>query len=271
MKKHAPGDTQSSAPPRVILCAGLKSSGSTWLYNVVSKILKAGVKRAADGPGRRATDAKILQFYADSLLAFPPLAVRASHLIVKTHVPDQSLNVLAMFSHARVFLTVREPRDSIASEMRRFGHPFAECLRDIVPSTAHLAALPPDSDPQVFRYEDRFFDKSQTITRIAKLLRVSLDPGMIQNIFEQHTRAVVRKRIRALERRGVFGTVPHPDRFDPASHWHPGHVGDAETGKFAAVLSAAQQQAVLSATANFRRVFHYSGVQGAPRQRTVRT
>ena len=33
--------------PRVILCVGLKSSGSTWLYNVVIQLLKEKYARAA--------------------------------------------------------------------------------------------------------------------------------------------------------------------------------------------------------------------------------
>jgi hypothetical protein len=244
--------------PRLIICAGLKSSGSTWLYNVVAEILKTSKKNSGGERPPPARGFKILQFYADSVAAFPPQAACASGLLVKSHIPDDSLNVLVTFGHACLFLTVREPRDSIVSAIQRFGHSFDKALEELGTSSARLAALPNRFDPHVLRYEDRFFEEPRTISQIARILGLPLDPAIAGRIFDRHTRAAVTKRIRALEKRGVFGKVPDPDRFDPASHWHPGHIGDAESGKFAAVLSPAQQRAVLSATSEFRRAFGYS-------------
>lgn len=255
--------------PELILCAGLKSSGSTWLYNVVSKILKEGHRQKPGGPRSQRGKLSIMTFYADSVSAFPPQAAKATHLVIKTHVPDESLVILTRFSHARVFLTVREPRDSVASVMQRFGHNFSQSLGELAMSSARLAALCDSFDPVIFHYEERFFDNPQTVARIAKSLGVSLGADGIQRVFEQHTRVRVKRQIQNLERRGAFGTVAHPDRFDPVSHWHPGHVGDTESGKFARVLTSSQQRAVLSVTTAFRGAFGYLQ-RTAPRSAGVR-
>jgi hypothetical protein len=66
-----------------------------------------------------------------------------------------------------------------------------------------------------------------------------------------------------LERRGAFGRKPDPDRFDPATHWHPGHVGDATTGKHAQILSAAQERAILAALREYSAVFGYRSLRSA--------
>lgn len=240
---------------RVILCAGLKGSGSTWLYNVVTEILKEGACRAAASQPR--SSPRIMQFYADAVSAFPPQAASVFQLVIKTHVPDESLNVFAAFAHASVLLTIREPRDSVASVMQRFGHPFDTALGEIAAGSARLAAFRTTYDPPVFRYEDRFFERPETIAQLARILRVPLAQRAAEKIFKRHTRPAVAKRIRALEKQGAFGQIPDPDRFDPASHWHPGHIGDAASGKFASVLSSPQQRRILSATAEFRRAFGY--------------
>src|ERR1041385_6431800 len=107
----APGRSGRSSPrlpSRLVICAGLKSSGSTWLYNVVAEILKRAKRRAA---GR---SVRIAQFYADTIDTFPKQAEYASDLVVKTHIPSRSLQFLITVAAGRVLLTVRDPRDAIA-------------------------------------------------------------------------------------------------------------------------------------------------------------
>src|SRR5262249_30276781 len=49
--RHAP-------PSRIVLCVGLKSSGSTWLYNAVIRLLKEEKRRSKN---------RIAAFYADKV------------------------------------------------------------------------------------------------------------------------------------------------------------------------------------------------------------
>jgi Sulfotransferase domain len=244
--------------PKLVLCAGLKSSGSTWLYNVVSHILRAG-SSASRGNRRTSSPraASVLQFYADTLETFPQKAECASYLVVKTHVPSASLQFLASFSRACVFLTVREPRDSVASVVQRFGHSFDNALDEIAQGSTRMVEFADIYRPKVFRYEDRFYEDPETVSRIAEILKVRVPKILLKNIFDLHTSEAVEHRVKVLQRRGVFGQVPHPDQFDPKTHWHPGHVGDREIGKYPKVLSSKQQRTVLTSMREFCRAFGY--------------
>ena len=55
----------------------------------------------------------------------------------------------------------------------------------------------------------------------------------------------------------AFGAAPTPDHFDPATHWHPGHVGDGRMGKYAEFLTAAQQEEILTRTRDYCKRFGY--------------
>src|ERR1051326_1824676 len=100
----------SGRSPKLVLCAGLKSSGSTWLYNAVIQICEAS-------EGKKVTSGRVRPFYADRISDFPAGAERSKILVVKTHIPSPSLLFLTLFTRGTVFMTVREPRDAIASLM----------------------------------------------------------------------------------------------------------------------------------------------------------
>src|SRR5690242_19705359 len=93
-------------PPAIVLCAGLKSSGSTWLFNAVIELCRA--KSKTRRPRRR-----LVAFYAETVAQFPTGSERADLLVVKTHIPSASLVYLTGFAGGTTFLTVREPRDSV--------------------------------------------------------------------------------------------------------------------------------------------------------------
>lgn len=232
-------------PPGLVLCAGLKSSASTWLFNAVIGLLRAEGRRVA-------------AFYADDIGDFPAGAERADTIVVKTHIPSQALQFAAHLMGAVVFVTVREPRDAIASLMLRFHHSFDNCLREVKAGAAAMVELS-RSKPLTLRYERRFYDREPTMRLIATRLGVAVNDDTLRTIAASLTRDAVKAKIARLQRAGTFGARSDPDRFDPKTHWHPGHVGDGASGKYAAALSPRQQRAVLSATREFRRVFGYDG------------
>ena len=234
-----------TAPPRVILCAGVKSSGSTWLYNVVIAVLK---QRRRSG---------VMAFYADNFAMIPPGTERARFLVIKCHEPSRALVYLMRLTRGTMFVTLREPRDVIASLLQRFGHSYEGALRETMRHAAHLAELVRQEKNHRFRYESSFTDRSASIDRIARILGVRLSAAARERIFRSLTRDAVRKKIGVLERKGKFGKKPNADSFDPDTHWHPGHVGDGSIGKHAAVLTKKQQTEVLAATREYRRQFGY--------------
>src|SRR5262249_30835146 len=109
----------------------------------------------------------------------------------------------------------------------------------------------------VYRYEDGFFDRFETVSEIADVLGVKVSKAAQLRIFHTLTRDEVRKTIGNLKKKGKFGKKPDANSFDPKTHWHPGHVGDGKIGKFETVLSPAQQKKVLAATRDYTKYFFY--------------
>lgn len=237
-------------PPKIVLCLGLKSSGSTWLYNVVLQILR-------ERSGRAGSE-KIAALYADSFAMLPAKAARADRLVIKSHEPSDALMFLARFSRARIFVTVREPRDAVASLMLRFHHAFDATLKDMERQSKRIADLARSERAPVFRYEEQFYEKKETVARLADLLDTPLSKAARDRIFRSLTRDAVRKKITALKKTGKLGRRPTADSFDPTTQWHPGHVGDATVGKFATILSLEQQRSIASATRGYCRQFGYA-------------
>ena len=227
--------------PRVVLCLGLKSSGSTWLYNVAIQVLK----EASPKP-------KVAAFYADNFRMLPTGSDAADVLVIKTHEPTDAILYLTRFARGRMLVTVREPRDAAASLMQRFGHSFEGALKDVTAEGAILAALKRRVPSMVFRYEDGFTENEKTVARIARHLGVALSDAARRRIFRALTKEAVKKKIGK-----VLAEDAHPDTFDLQTHWHPGHVGDGRVGKYKSVLAPAQQKTVLAATRAYRRAFGY--------------
>ena len=237
--------TIAGPAPRVILCVGLKSSGSTWLYNVVIQLLRAKMRG-----GTKA-------FYADNLAMFPPDTERARILVIKAHEPSKAIVYLMRLTRGCIFLSVREPRDAIASLIQRFGHAFEGALRETARQSVRIAELAHQEDPITYRYENGFYDRSETIGEVAAALGIRTNKAVRERIFRSLTRSAVKKKIDELRKNGKFGVKPNADSFDPATHWHPGHVGDGRVGKHTSVLSKKQQAQVLARTREYCSRFGY--------------
>jgi hypothetical protein len=229
-------------PPRVILCLGLKSSGSTWLYNVAIRILKEA----------RPSKGTVAAFFADRSDMLPGGAEKADILVIKSHEPSKAILFLTRFAHGKVLVSVREPRDSVASLMQRFGHSFDSALRDVRVGAGHVVALSREAGTLTLRYEDGFADDERTVDKVARFLGVRLSKAARGRIFRSLTREAVRKKIDKLHKNET-----DPNAFDFTTQWHPGHVGDGRVGKFKKVLSAAQQKKIEDATKDYAKAFGY--------------
>ena len=245
-----------------VLCAGLQSSGSTWLFNIVVALYKStGQGTAADSSGHQAGQPSegqsLAQFYADSVESFPNLSRYPDALVIKTHIPDKSLRLLAEICASSVLISVRDPRDAIGSLMARFKFDFETALRKVVKAARHTVELSRRCAPLILRYEDRFYDDAVTVSRIAAFLGLSVSADEITRIWASLTADSVKLAIEEMKRQGVFGEEIKPTAFDPDTHWHPGHVGDLEIGKYARTLSHDQQALVVDSTQEYFRVFGY--------------
>lgn len=219
--------------PRVIICTGMYSSGSTWLFNAVR-----GIGQVAYGAEA------VASCYAETLDRLPPFDPGIRLLVVKCHMPTQAHLWLALASGGECLATIRDPRDAVASLMQRFGLTFDVALRMVAHSAALLAeAVLWIAEP--LRFENGFPADPSTIPLLAARLGMPLSTQDAAQLHGALSPEVISGKIAALEASGIFGDMPAALAKEPETQWHPGHVGDGRIGKFREILDEAQATEVM--------------------------
>lgn len=215
----------------IILNIGPLSSASTWVGNIVAQIVQRG------DPGR-----EYIRSYADSLALLKRMPqTNRCNITMKSHHPGKELGLLAKSGAAKVIMTMRDPRDCVASLMQRFERPFDQSCRDIESSLAHIDEIW-SSDVLRLRYESRFMDKVETIEQIATYLDVPLGRELIQNLHKRFSFSEVKKYIETIpslpasERNLDGGNIS-----DRRTGFFANHMTDGLTGKYARVLDETQK------------------------------
>ncbi len=123
-------------------------------------------------------------------------------------------------------MTMRDPRDAVASLMVYHGHDFDKAFA-LVERTADLCVgFARDRRVQVFQYESGFFADPQTVQKLGEILGYQLPEKIVQRIFNGLQRAEVEKYIAGLPQRpGVLQDRISGDLPDPATQRHTHHAG----------------------------------------------
>jgi hypothetical protein len=242
----------------LIISAGLNGSGSTWAFNLIAAVLERG-----------APDARIHTLYSDLFLD-DVLAADADTTIVKTHRLPAAVRTVAALLRVPIVLTVRDPKDGVASLVSRFGFDFDEALEQVRQSAEALAPLGAAAGILTFRYEDGYTRKRDTVDALAGYLGVALRRDDRDAIWDSLTPDAVRATIDELAASGVFAEGEPAAAFDLKTHWHPGHVGDGRVGTWRTALDALQAARVDGATEAFRAAFGYGDSEPAVRKRSRR-
>src|ERR1700684_1665690 len=108
--------TEGSSPPRVVATIGMHGSASTWVFNVVRELMIAAMG-----------DIQVVSLYADQREQLPDVAGRC--LVIKSHHGSVGLDSWLAEAGARIFLSVRDPRDACVSMCQRFQSPLAHCAQ----------------------------------------------------------------------------------------------------------------------------------------------
>jgi hypothetical protein len=238
--------SRSVPPHSIIITAGLFGSGSTWMFNIVNTMLSLNFP-----------EARLLRIYTEEFLDEDIPRDGMDCVVAKTHRPPSAVRLLARVSNIPILLTLRDPRDAVASMMRRFGYEFGGALEFIRLSGEALAPLVSSPNVLLLRYEDGFTRKAETIDAVAARLGLKLSTSTREAVRAALTPSAVSASIADLTARGTFGDPPRVEMFDPDTHWHPNHVGDGRVGKWREILTNSQAAEVQSATRDFRAAFHY--------------
>jgi hypothetical protein len=230
-------------------CLGMYSSASTWTFNVVQQI--AG----SIDPARAVTPV----FGYDAL---PDCDESSTTLVIKTHAAGiaEELGRRAQ----GIVITIRDPRDAIASLMRHNKAPFDLALRVTEASAWTCARFAAHPRAALLRFEDRFFDDPRTVQCIASLFPGTLPAADSQRIFERLRRNSVDAFIAGLEtmptsERHFDEQTGEWDAYDPATGWHKHHAGrNAEIGRWRRELSDLQALTIARRLRPWMQRFGYS-------------
>jgi hypothetical protein len=232
----------------VVWCLGMYASGSTWLFNA---LLKVAAAIAPDLP-------RASRFVA-SQGDVGVLRGERRLLLVKSHETDEPAAARLLAEADLVFISIRDPRDGVASVMDYQKRDFAMGL-DLTEKAARLCQrLVADKRSLLLRYEAGFVDDPTTLDRLAARLGRALPPGERARIFAETRRPAVERFIAGMDKLpGVLWHPPTGDRLDPVTHWHSHHANrTGEIGRWRRVLTAEQARAVNERMADWMTAFTY--------------
>ena len=239
-------------PAERVVCLGLPRSGSTWVYNVARELL-----------GRRYPAGPIACGFSDDLAALGAIQSRPVRcFLVKAHNPRGELRALLGSTNVRLLISIRDPRDAVASLMQSFRLAFHEAACAVYSSARAVAEIARSHHHLLLRYEDGFPNDVATVERICDALGCTEEAPVLSGIHHELSRAGVSQRIGELGRRGVFKPAPAFATWDPKTQWHPDHLGDGRVGKYAEVLTAGQIRRLEQHFGFFMAQFSYGCPKG---------
>ncbi len=216
---------------RTIWCLGMYGSASTWLFNVV-RLVQALALEAQP----------VSHFFSggESLAEFG----RAGTVdLVKSHEIAGEATVLALAARAaRIFITVRDPRDAVVSLMQARSHSFERALYFVGDAARLCMEFSGDARARLYRYESGFFNDEQTVHEIAVWLGGAICAADAARIFAATSRPEVEKHIARMHGQpGILQDRQSGDLLDPHTQWHSHHAGRrGETGRWRTVLTPEQ-------------------------------
>ncbi len=234
--------------PKLIICAGLYSSGSTWVFN--------GVKALWDKSGAAVP---LASGYFDNLPSdwLEHKLRLGSQVVIKSHRPNDVI-VDAAMAGAPVILTVRDPRDAAASLMARFEYDAERAISLVFLSAVRLMRLLNASSLLLLRYDDGFIASKGTIRKIASFLGIEADPRTIDAIESELAFDSVRSLIRAKFGSEPISGIEARETVDQETQWHPRHLGDGRIRKFEEILAPGDIERLKWAAPGFWERFGYA-------------
>jgi hypothetical protein len=225
----------------VYWCLGMYSSASTWAFNLVQKLAAAIVP-----------DRPVTAGFVDSLLK--DFDEANGILVAKTHATPIA-DELARRASA-IVVTVRDPRDAIASQMLHSKTSFDRAVRITEESAVMCARFMTDARTTVLRFEDRFFDDPATVQRVSTIFDGALSESDNRRIFAETRREKIEEFIAEMHhtptfREGIDALDGQQYMYDEVTCWHKHHAGrKAETGLWRRELSLQQVRIVEDRMAN---------------------
>ena len=215
-------------------CLGMRSSGSTWIFNVARKIAEL-----------LHSDRPIIGPYIVRGVELPQLDDPGRTVLVKSHQTD-ALAAAELGRHAEaIWISIRDPRDCVASLLRYHDLEFAAALEQVKQDAWYCSRFLAHRRAGLFRYEAGFPDAPTTIDRIAAGFRATLSATDRDRIFAETRRPVIEAFIQQLEQLPRALRPAPNDLVDPVTKWHRHHANrSGEIGRWRRELTRPQAAAI---------------------------
>lgn len=244
-KSGAPSDKASTLQlPKLVICAGLPRSGSTWIYNVVLMLLRSRTKAVGTFSNTIPGD---LAAHSEA----------NGCLVVKCHAPDANLIALARLLGAPVILTVRDPRDCLVSFEAAFQTERAGALHELSESASALLQLESYQRQFLVKYEETS-DRVKLLESLGAFLGITVGPKLAKKISEELSLEAVKENIARWEAEGALDAERPAEVWTEESHWHANHIANGLTGKYVDHLSQREAAIVSNRMRSFFQKFGYA-------------
>jgi hypothetical protein len=221
---------ESSKSVRIQWCLGMYSSGSTWMFNAIRAVGNTLF------PGK-----PHIGVYAESTDQLPPGWPESDRLIIKSHHTDATATALVSQHADRIWISVRDPRDAVASAMTYMLPDFASALEAVTRSALHAERFIRDPRSVLLRYEDGFIDDPTTLDRFASAFSRTLTPQDRDRLFQQTRRTAIEAMIQEFDPNETVDDGFPGHRVHMETQWHTHHLNrTGEVGRWRHTLDATQ-------------------------------
>jgi len=234
---------------RAIWCLGMYASASTWLFNVVRQVLQLAQQEKVQ--------VAFISGKEKHLTFDGPRAVT----IIKSHEVNNEDRIVDVSRNSRkILITIRDPRDAVASLMQAHGYDFDKALGFVEQSATLCMNFTKDRRVKLFQYETGFFEDTRTVGAVAEHLGYKLEKDVILAIYKSLTRSEVERHIQKMPKMpGILKSTEAGDLLDTKTQWHSHHAGrSGEIGKWKRLLDARQVEQIK------RRTDFYSAMLQVP-------
>jgi len=218
----------------IVIIAGMQRSGSTFSFNVAREFLEArgNVRTFSENDMRR------IQLPDDG-----------SHLVIKTHQPDEAMRSMIANGQARCICTTRKPEDAVASWMRVFNFDLDSSIGVIKSWLAwHIELAPNALNIRYNDIDDRPYD---SVRKICRFLCNNTTPFEALRIWWKYRKSAVKRRSeKMLSTDNNITELPF-SYYDNRTFFHRHHVGALKSQSATASLTAGQIDTIRASLASY--------------------
>ncbi len=232
MRRQAPPEPHYGR--RMQWCVGMYSSGSTWVFNAIRSVADLLF------PGE-----PHIGVYAESLDQLPPGWAENDRLIVKSHHPDEAATARLTHRADKVWISIRDPRDCVASAMTYMFPDFHSALDAVTRSAEHCERQILNPKCALLKYEGGFIDDPTTLNQFAATYSRSLLPQDRDRLFQKMRRPAIESMIQEFKPNETVDDGFPGHRVHLKTQWHTHHLHrTGEIGRWRHTLTAAESSEI---------------------------